>query len=122
MDAFYRQRCQVRRFDFALTLVATVTSCPTPTRAIIDAGRKTHNMEIHPPIVRGRDDLRVEQLSAEHGKLAVDPAGPGVKVGDRLTLIPGYADFTCVLHDEFYVFQQGKLVDIWPLEARGWLC
>ena len=34
---------------------------------------------------------------------------------------PEYGDFTTVLHNQFYVLQQGKLVDIWPLTARGLL-
>ena len=41
------------------------------------------------------------------------------RVGDRLVLVPGYSDFTNVLHDEFYVFRGGKLEGIWPLAGRG---
>lgn len=119
MDAFYRQRCQVDQFDFALKLLVTVVSRPTPERAIIDAGRKSHNAEIHPPFVLGRDDIRVTRLSAEHGELQLEPSAQDLQVGDRLTLIPGYGDFTCVLHDEFYAFRNNRLEAIWPLLGRG---
>ena len=119
MDAFYRQKCQVREFDFALTLLTTVVSRPAADRAIIDAGRKSQNAEIHLPFVVGRDDLRVTRLSAEHGQLELDPTARELRVGDRLTIIPGYGDFTNVLHDEFYVFQHDRLVAIWPLVGRG---
>jgi len=119
MDAFYRDGCQVPDLDFALTVVATVVSRPTPERAIIDAGRKTLNIEIHPPLVAGRDDIRVVRLSAEHGQLELAPSAQNLKIGDRVTLIPGYADLTAVLHDDFYVFRDGRLAEILPIEGRG---
>ena len=92
---------------------------PTPERAIIDAGRKTMNVEVCPPLVAGRDDIKVTRLSAEHGELQLEPSAQGLKIGDRLTMIPGYADLTVALHDRFYCFRAGKLVDVWPVEARG---
>lgn len=119
MDSFYRERCKVKGFDFALTLLATVVSRPTRERAIVDAGRKTHNMEIHPPRVVGRDDARFVSLSAEHGVLELAPSAQDIQIGDRLTIIPGYADFSTVLHNEFYAFRGDRLEAIWPLEARG---
>ena len=119
MDAFYRHRCQVTEFEFALKLLTTVVSRPTANRAIIDAGRKSQHADLHPPLVCGRDDIRVGRLSAEHGELALDPSATDLRIGDRLQLIPGYADLTCVLHNDFYVLRDNKLVDIWPLAARG---
>jgi len=119
MDAFYRERCRVDGFEFALTLLATVVSRPTPERAIIDAGRKTHNMEIHPPRVVGRDDVKFIALSAEHGQLELAPSAQDIQIGDRLTIIPGYGDFSTVLHNEFYAFRGDRLEAIWPLEGRG---
>jgi D-serine deaminase-like pyridoxal phosphate-dependent protein len=119
MDTFYREKCQVQELEFALTIVATVVSRPVSERAIIDAGRKTMNIEVNPPRVLGRDDIRITRLSAEHGELALDPSAQGLKIGDRLEFVPGYADMTTVLHDQFYCFRGGKLVDIWPIEGRG---
>lgn len=119
MDAFYRHKCQVPELDFALTVVATIVSRPAPQRAIIDAGRKTMHGDFQPPLVIGRDDVRMARLSAEHGELTLDPSAQSLKIGDRLELVPGYADLTTVLHDQFYCFRGGRLVDIWPIEARG---
>ena len=39
MDVFYRRQCQVPDLGFALTVLTTVVSRPTPERAIIDAFR-----------------------------------------------------------------------------------
>jgi D-serine deaminase-like pyridoxal phosphate-dependent protein len=119
MDAFYRRKCQVPDLGFALTVMTTVVSRPTAERAIIDAGRKTMNGDVEPPIVVGRDDIRVTRLSAEHGELALAPTAHELRIGDRLELVPGYADLTTVLHNQYYCFRGGRLVDLWPIEARG---
>jgi D-serine deaminase-like pyridoxal phosphate-dependent protein len=105
MDAFYRRQCHVEGFRYALSLLVTVVSRPAPDRAIIDAGRKTMNMELHLPLVMDREGIEVERLSAEHGILKLDPAAQDLKIGDRLELIPGYGDFTTVLHNHFFVLQ-----------------
>ncbi len=119
MDAFYRHVCLVPALEYAVTVLTTVVSRGAPDRAVIDSGRKTLNQELHMPLVAGRDDITVEALSAEHGKLKLAPSAEGLQIGDRLELIPGYVDFTTVLHDHFYVFQHGRLVAIWPIEGRG---
>ena len=119
MDAFYRNQCQIKDFRYALFLIATVVSRPAPERAIIDAGRKAINKEVGPPLIAGRSDIHVDRLSAEHGELKLDAAAQSLRIGDRLELIPGYGDLTTVLHNQFYVLQQDRLVDIWPLTARG---
>ena len=121
MDQFYEQQCQVTGMEKALTVVATVVGRPTLDRAIIDSGKKTLHVEYEPAVVVGRNDMKVARLSAEHGELELSGDAQNIRIGDRLELVPGYADMTCVLHDYFYVFQNDTLVDIWPLEARGLL-
>lgn len=121
MDVFYRDQCQVAGFEHALTIQATVVSRPTPDRAIIDAGRKTMNMELELPEVLDRPGIHVERLSAEHGQLKLAPEAQNLAIGDRLTLIPGYGDFTTVLHNEFYATRNGKVEAVWPIAARGYL-
>ena len=54
-------------------------------------------------------DAKVTRLSAEHGWLDVGPESHDLKIGDKIELIVGYADFTTVLHDEFYVFRGNRL-------------
>lgn len=119
MDEFYRHKCQVEGLQQALTVLATVVSRPAPERAIVDAGRKSINGEIHMPAVADRPGVTVQRLSAEHGALHISPEADPVNIGDRLHLIPGYADLTTVLHDCFYCHRQGRLEAIWPLQARG---
>lgn len=118
MDEFYRRECQVNSLQNSLSLLTTVVSRPTQDRAIIDAGRKSQNHELRPPVVMGREGVEVASLSAEHGVLRVAP-GVELRIGDRLELIPGYNDWTTVLHDRFYGFRGDRLEVVWPLEARG---
>lgn len=119
MDAFYRKKCQVPDLGYALTVPVTVVGRPAPDRAIIDAGRKTLNIEVETPFVLGREDIQVKRLSAEHGELQLAPSAQGLKIGDRLSLVPGYADLTVTLHDRFHCFRDGRLEGVWPVEARG---
>jgi D-serine deaminase-like pyridoxal phosphate-dependent protein len=119
MDAFYRYKCHLEGFRYALTILSTVVSRPAEDRAITDAGRKAMNMELQMPLAIGREDIVVERLSAEHGILKLGPAARDIKIGDQIEFVPGYGDLTTVLHNQFFVLQSGRLVDIWPLTARG---
>jgi D-serine deaminase-like pyridoxal phosphate-dependent protein len=119
MDAFYRHKCRLEGFQYALTILSTIVSRPAPDRAIIDAGRKTMNIELTLPLVVGREGITIDRLSAEHGALKLGPAAQDLKIGDKLEFIPGYGDLTTVLHNQFYVLHDGRLLDIWPLTARG---
>jgi D-serine deaminase-like pyridoxal phosphate-dependent protein len=118
MDLFYRNKCHIEGMDFALTVLTTVISRPEATRAVIDAGRKTLSPDLHLPAVKDRADLNVQWLSAEHGILGVQESA-SLSIGDKLELIPGYGDWTTVLHDHYFVFRGNRLEAIWPLEARS---
>ncbi len=119
MDEFYRRECRVDNLRHALTVVATVVSRPTEERAIVDAGRKTMHGDFALPRIIDRDDLEFVRLSAEHGEIRCDKSGPGVRIGDRLEIIPGYSDMTTVLHNEFFAFRNNQLEAVWPLDGRG---
>lgn len=115
MDAFYRDDCGVTGLGNALTLLTTVVARPTPTRAIVDAGRKALNVEIAMPRVCGRPGVAFERMSAEHGQLGIAPEAGVLAIGDRLEVVPGYADLTVFLHDRFYGFREGRLEEILPI-------
>jgi D-serine deaminase-like pyridoxal phosphate-dependent protein len=124
MDAFYRHSCRVAEFEYALFIVATVVSRPEPDRAIIDAGRKTMNQELHMPLVvdyleNERPGIEIAYLSAEHGVLKLAKESAPLAIGDRLTIVPGYGDFTTVLHDYLIGVRNGRVETIYPIEARG---
>ena len=122
MDDFYRDNCQVTEMQPALTLVATIVSRPAVERAIMDAGRKSLNQELAKPRVISHAGIELSSLSAEHGALKLLQEANGdqqLRIGDRVELMPGYSDWTCVLHDHLLGFRDGRLEVVWPLEARG---
>ncbi len=65
--------------------------------------------------------LRLVGLSQEHGKVRVStPADlTGVKVGDRLRILPNHSCLVTALYDRLHVVQHGEVVDVWR-PVRGW--
>lgn len=124
-DPCYINQCGVTGLEPALTVLATVTSRPKLERAVIDAGRKTINPDLEPPVIKGAvsgrplPDAAITGLSAEHGTLSLGPSSQDLRIGDKIELIPGYADFTVPLHDRFYGLRGGIVETEWPIAARG---
>ena len=118
-DPFYLQNCNVDDLDSALTILATVVSRPTLDRAVLDSGRKTLNPDVQLPIVKHWPDATVTRLSAEHCELNLGAQSQNLKIGDKVELIVGYADFTTPLHDHFYGFRGNRLEVVWPILGRG---
>lgn len=118
-DPFYLEGCQVSGLESALTVLATVVSRPTLDRAVLDSGRKTLNPDVQLPIVKGWPDASVKRLSAEHCELNLGPQSQDLKIGDKVELIVGYADFTTPLHDHFYGIRNDRVEAVWPILGRG---
>lgn len=108
--------------DCALTVHATVVSVPAQNRAIVDAGSKALTSDLlgltgygH---VLGRDDIAIDQLSEEHGRLV--SAGPiGLAVGDRVKIVPNHACVVSNMVDEVYVIADDGTIARQPVVARG---
>ena len=61
----------------------------------------------------------VRDLSGE--TVSIDATGDNCLItseGDRVELVPGYADLTTFLHDRIYAFRQDRLEAVWELDAR----
>jgi D-serine deaminase-like pyridoxal phosphate-dependent protein len=108
--------------DCALAVHATVVSVPAENRAIIDAGSKILTSDLlglsgygH---VLGRDDISVDQLSEEHGRI-VSHGAIGLKVGDRVAIVPNHACVVSNMVDAVYVRSGDDAYEAWPVEARG---
>jgi D-serine deaminase-like pyridoxal phosphate-dependent protein len=109
--------------DCALAVHATVVSVPAENRAIVDAGSKTLTSDLLGLSgygqVLGRDDIAIDQLSEEHGRLVSE--GPiGLKVGDRVSIVPNHACVVTNMVDAVYVKADGDdRYEAWPVAARG---
>lgn len=120
-DPMYVEQCGLVGHKYALSVLCTVVSRPSLDRAIVDAGRKSVTAELHLPLVKGHPKAVVTGLSAEHGKLELTGAAQNLRIGDKLQLIVGYADFTTPLHESFIVYRNSTVEDILEITARGCL-
>jgi D-serine deaminase-like pyridoxal phosphate-dependent protein len=103
---------------FALTLIARVVSRPTPRRIVIDAGFKALSFQHGYPRALDLGKTASVVLTAEHGIFELEEPDAARKVGDLITLIPGYTDSTVCLHDEMCVIRKGVLEAVWAIPGR----
>jgi len=106
-------------FPFALTVLATVTSRPTPTRIVFDAGRKTMPNDAAMPQPLGLPEFVTMRLSAEHAKIELKHPSETPHVGDKVEFVVGYSDSTVHLHEEIVGTRNGRIEAIWRVAARG---
>lgn len=109
----------------ALSVLATVISCPEADRAVIDAGSKALTTEqgAHgSQKVRGFGHVigrtgTLARLSEEHGIIQCTPGA--YSVGDRLRIIPNHACAVANLFDAYYVVDGNQVVGQLRIDARG---
>ena len=119
MDAFHRNL--VPGFEVALTVLGTIIS-RAGEMAVLDVGRKAIGIDrTLPELVGGGAAVRYEHgehfIHEEHTAIVLD-AGSTLDVGDRVELMSGYAPTTVNFYDIYYVVDGGRIVDVWPIEAR----
>lgn len=119
-DIHYRKRFGVPH-EYALTVLATVTSRPTPTRIICDAGKKTMSSDASIPEPINILKTKSVSLSAEHGKIELTEPMETPRVGEKIEFVVGYSDTTVVLHNELYGIRKGVVETAWVLLGRGQL-
>lgn len=107
-------------FEHAFWVIGTVVSRPTRDRCVVDCGHKSMTKDHGLPGVRGIIGAHVTSLNDEHATIALPPEST-VAIGDLLELLPSHIDPTINLHDVFYVVEEGKVVDLWPIAARGYV-
>lgn len=116
MDTDYRNAIG-SHYSNSLTILCTVLSKQGETRVTIDAGLKTLSTD------SGLAECKTPGyeygvLGDEHGFLAWED-GEGLKIGDRVEMIPSHIDPTVNLHDVYYAHRDGIIEEIWDVDARG---
>ena len=116
--------------DIAARIYATVVSTPSEEYAVIDGGTKTFPMDIPldaPPyyypgyaLVEGREDLQLRRLNEEHGMLTSTTGKTGLRVGQKLALLPIHICTAINLQNHVYLYEEGSL-RTQRVEARGML-
>jgi D-serine deaminase-like pyridoxal phosphate-dependent protein len=106
-------------FEQAFFLLGTIVSRPAPDRCVADCGHKSMTKDHGNPGVRDIAGATVTSLNDEHATIALPP-GSTLAVGDRVQLVPSHTDPTVNLHDVFYALNGYRIVDVWPIAARGY--
>jgi D-serine deaminase-like pyridoxal phosphate-dependent protein len=110
--------------DCALRILATVTSRPAPDRAILDTGSKvlTSDQSKWKPgygYIVEYPEAVIENISEEHGWVRLPESMQGMRIGEKVEIIPNHVCPTVNLADELFVVRDGEVVATWPVIARG---
>jgi len=119
MDAFHRNL--VPGFEVALTVLGTIIA-RSGSMAVLDVGRKAIGIDrTLPELIGGKAVVRYEHgehfIHEEHTAIVLDDDA-SLEVGDRVELMSGYAPTTVNLYDMYYVVEDDRIVDVWPIRAR----
>ncbi len=106
-------------FAPALTVLTTVTSRPTPTRIVVDAGRKSMSGDAAMPVPLSIPPVSAMKLSSEHTKIELEQPNAAPNFGDKIELIVGYSDTTVHLHEEIVGVRGGRIESMWRVAGRG---
>jgi D-serine deaminase-like pyridoxal phosphate-dependent protein len=103
----------------ALSIMAQVTSRPSPDKVVIDAGRKSIDPSARQPTIEGVEIAGDISFSAEHGRFTLATPSDCPRIGERVTLWSGYSDQLCHLHEHFIGVRNGIVAAVWPIQGRG---
>jgi D-serine deaminase-like pyridoxal phosphate-dependent protein len=109
--------------DCALAVVATVVSTHAD-RIVVDGGSKALSADMRVGVLKGfgivlgHEGLVVERLSEEHAVLTGNIAG--IKIGDRLAIIPSHACTVANLHPAMLLLCSDGQTSWLRSDARGW--
>ena len=110
-------------FRQALHLEVTVIST-SPQRGwgVVDCGLKSLGMDHGNPTIPG---WNVFFCSDEHTTFLADATRDSEgrafpAVGARLGVLPAHVDPTVAYHDRLHVARGDEVIDVWPVDLRGW--
>jgi D-serine deaminase-like pyridoxal phosphate-dependent protein len=109
--------------DCAMTVLATVVSRPTETRAILDTGSKALAADPVPAGGHGRitdyPDAVITALNEEHGMVDLSACPTLPAIGDRVRVIPNHACVVTNLFDQVHLIRGNQVVEIATVTSRG---
>jgi 3-hydroxy-D-aspartate aldolase len=106
------------QFEVSLFILTSITSKSFPQKAICDAGLKVQSVDSGLPVVYGMPpEIQYLKASDEHGTLS-DP-NDILKINQKIRLIPGHCDPTCNCNDWYCCVRNGKVENVWAIDARG---
>ncbi|HUB96664.1 MAG TPA: DSD1 family PLP-dependent enzyme, partial [Stellaceae bacterium] len=125
MDVQYRQALADGRntlpFETALYVGTAVVSANHASHVTTDAGLKSFATEGPPPepASGAPPGSRYEFFGDEHGRLILPPGSQKPELAARIECVTPHCDPTVNLYDVYHVVDGDRLVEIWPVDARG---
>jgi 3-hydroxy-D-aspartate aldolase len=109
-------------FRTSLTVASRVISANQPDLAVLDAGFKAMATDAGPALVASGAslDAAYQFMGDEHGGLRFGADAARPRCGDLVRLVAPHCDPTVNLHDWLHVMRDGRLIDVWPIDARGY--
>ncbi|WP_414902253.1 DSD1 family PLP-dependent enzyme [Sphingomonas flavalba] len=108
-------------FEHALFVATTVISANGSGHVTTDAGIKAFAMDGPPPRFAGpKGGVPGYAIAGdEHGAILCDEAEHRFPLGATAELVVPHCDPTVNLYDHYHCVRGDRLVDIWPIDARG---
>jgi D-serine deaminase-like pyridoxal phosphate-dependent protein len=108
----------------AIAVAATVVSTAVEGQVVIDAGAKTLTKDVAAYLVGhgalpAYPDAVLERVSDYHGVVRIPFGTPLPAVGEIVAVVPNHVCPVIDLRDSFVATRAGRIVDTWPVDARG---
>jgi 3-hydroxy-D-aspartate aldolase len=108
-------------FRPSLFVRTSVISANAENHVTTDAGLKAFATDGPRPVIARGAPAGAEYFffGDEHGRVELENAPRQLPVGSALECLVPHCDPTVNLHNVYHVVQGDRLVDIWPIDARG---
>lgn len=108
-------------FKTSLFVQSMVLSNNHPGSATVDAGFKSFAMDGPVPLVQfgAPGDAIFQFYGDEFGKLTWTGKSKRLPLGKKVEFVTPHCDPTVNLHNVYHCVRGNRLVDIWPVDARG---
>jgi D-serine deaminase-like pyridoxal phosphate-dependent protein len=108
-------------FETALHVALTVIGHSSAGFAILDGGSKSLAVDGPPPQVflAGRPVGRIEWCGDEYGRVLPASGAATLPIGAVVECTVPHCDPTLNLHDIAHIVAGDRLIDFWPIDARG---
>jgi len=122
MDTAFRD-AGVTGFELTLSVLSTIISRQMregdENMAVIDMGRKAMHTNYGLPEVKNPLGAKAIGLSQEHGKVELDGAARGLKIGDKIEWWVRDANDTINLYNKVYGIRDDIVEAVWDMPGRG---
>jgi D-serine deaminase-like pyridoxal phosphate-dependent protein len=110
--------------DTALLVAATVVSHGPGVGFVIDAGAKILGKDVAPYLsghgsIVGHPDAVIARVNDHHGIVDLPAGAARPAIGAIVWVAPNHVCPVVNLVDEYVVARDGRIVDRWPVDARG---